>query len=65
MFKLIGFIVAAIPVALFLKAIFFAKSRKRSQAVADFKKHVDYVVWAILFMIGCGLIYSLGKLFLS
>jgi hypothetical protein len=41
MFKSIGFIVAAIPVALFLTAIFFPKSRKRSQALADFKRHVD------------------------
>jgi hypothetical protein len=65
MFKLIGFMVAAIPVALFLKTLFFAKSSKRSHTLVDFKRHVDYVVWAILFMIGCGLIYSLGKLLLS
>jgi hypothetical protein len=65
MFKLIGFIVAAIPVILFLRTLFtgiMGKSIKRSQAFTDFKKQVDYVVWAILFMIGCGMVYSVGKL---
>ena len=65
MFKLIGIILAAIPVVLFLRTLFkgfMGKSPKRSQAVADFKKQVDYVVWAILFMIGCGVVYSVGKL---
>ena len=65
MFKLIGLIVAAIPVILFLRTLytgFVGKSLKRSQAFADFKKQVDYTVWAILFMIGCGGVYSVGKL---
>jgi hypothetical protein len=61
MFKLIGFIVAAVPVVLFLRAL-FGKSIKRSQAVADFKRQVDYVVWAILFLIACGIVYSLARL---
>ena len=65
MFKLIEFLVVAIPVVLFLKTIFFRKGSKFSQALAEFKKQIDYVVWAILFMIACVLIYSLGKLLLS
>jgi len=60
-YKLIGVILAVIPIVLFLKAI-MGQSRKRSQAVSDFKKHMDYVVWMILFLIGFGVIYSLGKL---
>ena len=65
MFKLIGFIVAVIPVVLFLKAIFFRKGSKFSQAFEEFRKQIDYLVWAILFMIGLALIFSLGKLLLS
>jgi uncharacterized membrane protein SirB2 len=61
MLKLIGIIVAAMPVVLFARAIFMG-SKKRSQAVSNFKKQVDYVVWAILFMIGLGLVFSIGKL---
>jgi uncharacterized membrane protein YbjE (DUF340 family) len=53
--------VAAMPVVLFARAIFMG-SKKRSQAVSNFKKQVDYVVWAILFMIGLGLVFSIGKL---
>ncbi|HLK81922.1 MAG TPA: hypothetical protein VKT99_10565 [Xanthobacteraceae bacterium] len=61
MLKLIGIIVAAMPVIVFLRAIFMG-SRKRSQALSNFKKQVDYAVWAILVMIGCGVVLSLGKL---
>ena len=31
-------------------------------AVSDFKKHMDYVFWVIMLVVGCGVIYSLGKL---
>jgi len=61
MYKLIGIILAAMPVILFLRAMFMG-SKKRSQAVSNFKKQVDYVVWAILFCIGCGLVFSVVKL---
>ena len=61
MLKLIGIIVAAMPVILFLRAMFMG-SRKRSQALTNFKQQVDYAVWAILVMIGCGVVFSLGKL---
>jgi hypothetical protein len=65
MLKLIGLIIAAIPVVLFLRAILtgpLGRTRTVSRAVADFKKQVDYVVWAILVLIGCGLVYSVVKL---
>jgi uncharacterized membrane protein YbjE (DUF340 family) len=61
MFKLIGLLVAAMPVILFVRAMFMG-SKKRSQAVSNFKKQVDYVVWVILFFIGCGVVYSVGRL---
>jgi uncharacterized membrane protein YjdF len=61
MLKLVGIIVAAMPVILFLRALFMG-SKKRSQALSNFKKQVDYAVWAILFMIGCGVTFSIGKL---
>ena len=61
MLKLVGIIVAAMPVILFLRAMFMG-SRKRSQALSNFKKQVDYAVWAILFMIGCAVAFSIGKL---
>ena len=63
MYKLISIIVAAMPVILFLRTIFIGQL-KRSQAVSDFRKQIDYLVWIILILIGCGLVYSLGKLIL-
>jgi hypothetical protein len=65
MYKLIVIIVAAIPLVLFLRAIFMGQSKKRWQAVSDFKKQVDHLVWAILFLIGCTVVYSIGKLILN
>lgn len=65
MFKLIGIIIAAMPVVLFLRAIFKGRSTKPSKAWSDLKKQIDYVVWAILFMIGCGVVYAIAKLVLT
>jgi uncharacterized protein YjeT (DUF2065 family) len=65
MFKLISIILAAIPVVLFLRAIFPGQSKKTSQAVSDFKKQVDRLVWMMLFLIGCGILYSIATLVLN
>jgi uncharacterized membrane protein YozB (DUF420 family) len=64
-YKLIGIILAAIPVILFLRSIFTAQSKKRSQAMSNFKKQVDYLVWAILFLIGCEVVYLIVTLVLN
>jgi hypothetical protein len=63
MYKLISIILVALPVILFLRTILTGRL-KRSQAVSDFRKQVDYVVWIILILIGCGLVYSIVKLIL-
>ena len=55
MYKLISIILAAMPVILFLRTIFIGQL-KRSQAVSDFRKQIDYLVWIILILIGCGLV---------
>ena len=64
MYKLISIILAAIPVILFLRTILLGQL-KRSRAVSEFRKQIDYLVWIILILIGCGLVYSIGKLILS
>ena len=60
MYKLIVFLVAAIPIVLFLRTI-FGRSKVVKGAAADFKRHIDYLVWAILLLIGCTLAYAIGK----
>jgi len=65
MYKLIAIIIAAMPVVLFLRTVFGGQSKKRAQPMSGFKKQVDYLVWAMLFLIGCGFAYSIGKLILN
>ncbi len=65
MYKLIGIAVAALPVVLFLRAVLMRQSKKRAQAISDFKKQVDLLVWLILILIGCAIAYSITKLLLE
>jgi threonine/homoserine/homoserine lactone efflux protein len=62
MYKLIGILVAAAPIVLFLRAILVRHSKKRSQALSDFKRQLDYLVGLLLIVIGCVVAYSIGKL---
>jgi hypothetical protein len=57
MFKLISLLLAAIPVFLFLRAV-FGRSTAMKRAVSDFRRRVDYLVWAMLVLIAIGLVYS-------
>ena len=65
MYKLITILVAAIPIILFLRTIFFGRSKAMKLAVSNFRKQIDYLVWVILLAIGCGIVYSVGKLIYS
>ena len=53
---------AAIPIILFLKTVFFGKSKVLREASAAFRKQVDYLVWGILAMVAFALVYSIGSL---
>jgi hypothetical protein len=61
MYKLIVILVAAIPIVLFLRTIFFGRSKVMRGAASDLRRHIDYLVWAILFLIGCALVYAIAK----
>jgi hypothetical protein len=61
MLKLIGIVIAVLPAVLLLRALFM-RPRQRAQAVSDFKKQIDYVVWVILLVIGAIVAFYLGKL---
>jgi hypothetical protein len=64
MLKLLGIIVAAMPIILFVRAMFIG-SRRRAEAVSNFRRQLDYTVWLILLMIGLVLVFSIGKLILE
>ena len=62
MFKLITILAAAIPVILFLKTVFFGRSKVMREASSAFRRQVDYLVWGILFLVACALLYSIGAM---
>ena len=47
MYKLIVIIAAVMPIILALRAL-VGRSQKASRVFSDFKKQIDYLVWAIL-----------------
>ena len=61
MYKLIVIIAAAVLVILLLRAIFAGRSQKASRTFSEFKKQLDYLVWVILFVIGCVFVYSVAN----
>jgi uncharacterized membrane protein SpoIIM required for sporulation len=62
MYKLITILAAAIPVILFLKTVFFGRSKVMQEASSAFRRQVDYLVWAIVFLVSCALLYSVVAL---
>ena len=62
MYKLIAILIAAMPVILFLRTVFFKQSKVMKEASTAFRKQVDYLVWAILFLVSCAILYSVGTL---
>ena len=65
MYKLIAILIAALPVILFLRTVFFKQSKVMKEASSAFRRQVDYLVWAILFLVACALLYSVGTLIYS
>jgi hypothetical protein len=60
--KLIAFASAAIPVILFLRSILFRRPTKLGEGLREFKKQVDLAISIILGVVGCVMIFALGKL---
>jgi hypothetical protein len=60
---MLSIILAATPVILFLRTMFIGQIEAIASRV-QLQKQIDYLVWIILILIGCGLVYSLGKLIL-
>jgi hypothetical protein len=65
MYKLITILAASIPVILFVKTVFFGKSKRMQEASSAFRKQVDYLVWGILFVVSCALVYAIVSLIYS
>lgn len=61
-FKIIAFVVAAIPIFLFVRSIFFRRPTRLNEGFKEFKKQSDLAVSIFLFLIGCVVLFAAGKL---
>ena len=61
-FKIIAFVVAVIPIFLFVRSIFFRRPTRINEGFKEFKKQSDLAVSIFLFLIGCVVIFAVGKL---
>jgi hypothetical protein len=59
--KIIAFISAAIPLILFLRSVFGGRQTKLGQALREFKKQIDIAIYLFLGLIGCVVVFGLGK----
>jgi hypothetical protein len=59
--KIIAIISAAIPLILFLRAMFGGRKTKLGAAFGEFKKQIDMAIYIFLGLIGCLVLFALGK----
>jgi len=50
--KIIAFVAAAIPLYLFIRAIFFGRTTRINEGLKEFKKQANLAVSIFLFLIG-------------
>jgi hypothetical protein len=62
LFKIMAFVVAAVPIFLFLRSVFFRRTTRVSEGLKDFKKQADLAVSIFLFLIACAVVVTVGKL---
>jgi len=62
LFKIIAFIAAAVPIVLFVRAMFFRRPTRLSANFQEFKKQANFAVSALLFLIACVVAAGIGKL---
>jgi multisubunit Na+/H+ antiporter MnhB subunit len=60
--KLIALISAAIPVILFLRAVFGNRPSKLGNAWREAKKQIDLAIYIFIGIIGAVVVFALGKL---
>ena len=61
-YKIIAFVAAAVPIFLFVRSIFFQRPTRINEGFKEFKKQSDLAVSIFLLLIGCVVIFAVGKL---
>ena len=60
--KTIAFIAAAIPVYLFVRAVFFRRTSRLGEGMKEFRKQFDLAIWIFLGVVGVIFAVAIGKL---
>lgn len=60
--KIIALVAAAIPLFMFLRAVFFRRPSRLSQNLKEFKTQLDIGVWIFLGLVACVVAVAVGKL---
>jgi hypothetical protein len=60
--KLLALLAAAIPLILVLRKIFFRRPSKFSVTLREFKKQIDLAIYIFLGLVGCVVVFALGKI---
>ena len=60
--KIIAIVAAAIPLFLFIRAIFFRRTTRINEDLREFKKQANLAVSIFLFLIVCVVVFAAGKL---
>jgi len=61
-FKILAFVAAAIPVVLFIRAMFFRRPTRINERFAEFKKQANWAVSILLALIAFVVVIALIKL---
>jgi hypothetical protein len=60
-FKVIAFLVAAIPIFLFVRSIFFRRTTRVNEGLREFKKQANLAVSIFLLLIACVVVFAAGE----
>ena len=60
--KIIAFVVAAIPLFLFVRSVFFRRTTRINDGLKEFKKQANLAVSIFLILIACVVTFAAGKL---
>jgi phosphate/sulfate permease len=60
--KIIACVAAAIPLFLFIRAVFFQRTMRINEGLKEIKKQANLAVSIFLFLIGCVVAFAVGKL---
>ena len=60
--KIIALVAAAIPLYLFVRAMFSRRTTRINEGLKEFKKQANLGVSILLFLIGCVVVFAVGQL---